>query len=56
MKLVQTCFNDYIKYLQNKFDELMELKIKKLNVKENLIEDLELFKRNYTLLENVANL
>ena len=55
-KFVQTCFNDCIKSLQNKFDELMELKMKKLNIKENLIKDLELFKNNYTLIENVANL
>ena len=34
----------------------MELKMKKLNIKENLIKDLELFKNNYTLIENVANL
>ena len=55
-KFVQTCFNDCIKTLQNKFDELMDLKIKKLNIKENLIKDLELFKNNITFIENVANI
>ena len=55
-KFVQTCFNDCIKTLQNKFDELMDLKMKKLNIKENLIKDLELYKNNITLIENVANL
>ena len=55
-KFVQTCFNDCIKSLQNKFNELMDLKMKKLNIKESLIKDLELFKNNYTLIENVANL
>lgn len=55
-KFVQTCFNDCIKSLQNKFNELMDLKMKKLNIKESLIKDLELFNNNYTLIENVANL
>ena len=55
-KFVQKCFNDCLKSLQNRFNELMALKIKKLNIKENLIKDLELFKNNYTLIENVANL
>jgi hypothetical protein len=55
-KFVQTCFNDCIKTLQQKFDELMDLKMKKLNIKENLIKDLELYKNNITLIENVANL
>ena len=45
-KFVQTCFNDCIKSLQNKFNELMNLKMKKLNIKESLIKDLELFNNN----------
>ena len=55
-KFVQTCFNDCMKTLQKKFDELMDLKMKKLSIKENLIQNLELYKNNYTLIENVSNL
>ena len=55
-KFVQRCFNDCIKTLQNKFNQLMDLKMKKLNIKDNLIKDLELYKNNYTLIENVSNL
>ena len=55
-KFVQKCFTDCLKSLQNKFDELMDLKMKKLNIKECLIKELELFKNNFNLIENVANL
>ena len=55
-KFVQKCFNDCMKSLQKKFDELMDIKTKILNIKENLVKDLELFKNNYNLVENVANL
>ena len=53
---VKTCFNDCIRSLQTKFEELMELKNKKLNIKESLVKELEIFKNNITLVENVANL
>ena len=55
-KFVQTCFNDFLRSLQTKFEELMDLKMKKLNIKEGLIKELELFKNNFTLIENVANI
>ena len=55
-KFVQVCFNDCIKTLQKKFDELMDLKMKKMNIKESLIQNLEIYKNNYNLIENVANL
>ena len=55
-KSFQAMFNDCIKSMQKKFDELLDLKMQKLNIKENLIKDLELYKNNYNLIESVANL
>ena len=49
-------FNDLIKSLRNRFNELMDIKIKKLSIKESLVKNLELFKNNYNLVESVAEL
>ena len=49
-------FNDLLKSLRTKFNELMDIKIKKLSIKESLVKNLELFKNNYNLIESVANL
>ena len=49
-------FNDLIKSLRNRFNELMDIKIKKLSIKESLVRNLELFKNNYNLVESVAEL
>ena len=55
-KYLEAYFNDMMKSLKNKFNELMDLKTKKLNIKENLIKNLELYKNNFNLIESVANL
>ena len=53
---LEAYFNDLMKSLRNKFNELMDLKKKKLDIKENLIKELELYKNNINLTESVAGL
>ena len=55
-KYLETYFNDLMKSLRNEFNKLMDLKKKKLDIKENLVKNLELYKNNYNLIESVANL
>ena len=55
-KYLEAYFNDLIKSLRNKFNELLDLKQKKLSIKENLIKNLELYKNNLNLIESVADL
>ena len=55
-KYLEAYFNDMMKSLRNKFNELMDLKNKKLSIKENLIKNLELYKNNFNLIESVSNL
>ena len=55
-KNLEIYFNDMMKSLRNKFTELMDMKIKNLTIKENLIKDLELYKNNINLIESVAEL
>ena len=53
---LEKVFNDMIESIKKKFYDLLDLKQKKLMIKENLIQNLELYKKNYNLVESVANL
>ena len=53
---LEKVFNDMIDSIKKKFYDLLDLKQKKLMIKENLIQNLELYKKNYNLVESVANL
>lgn len=53
---IQRCFNDCMLSIKNQFNQLMDIKMKKLTIKENLVRDLELLKTNYNLIESVSNL
>ena len=55
-KYVQVAFEDSIKSLQKKFKELMEIKYKTLILKENIINNLEIIKKNYNLIQSVSKL
>ena len=55
-KYLEAYFNDLMKSIRNKFNDLLDLKMKKLSIKENLIKDLELYKNNFNLIESVADL
>ena len=53
---LEKVFNDMIDSIKKKFYDLLDLKQKKLMIKENLIQNLDLYKKNYNLVESVANL
>ena len=53
---MQVAFEDSIKSLQKKFKELMEIKYKTIILKENIINNLEILKKNYNLIQNVSKL
>ena len=55
-KYIESYFNDLMKTLRNRFNELIDLKRKKLDIKENLVKDLELYKNNFNLIESASNL
>ena len=55
-KNIETYFNDLIESLRNHFNKLMDLKKKILDIKENLVKNLEWYKNNFNLIESVANL
>ena len=55
-KGLEGVFTDMIKSITNKFNELMDLNYKKLNIKENIIKSLELYKQNYNLIESATNI
>ncbi len=53
---LEQVFNDMMDSIRKKFNELMDLKKIKLQIKENLIQNLELYKNNYNLIESVSYL
>jgi len=55
-KDLERVFNDMIKSITNKFNELTDLNCKKLNIKENIIKSLELYRQNYNLIESATNI
>ena len=55
-KYLESYFYDLINSIKNKFNELMDLKKKKLDIKENIVKNLELYKNNFNLIESVAEL
>ena len=52
---LEKVFNDMMDSIRKKFNELKILKSKKLQIKENLLQNLELYKKNYNLIESVSN-
>ena len=53
---LEKVFNDMMESIKKKFNDLLDLKLKKLMIKENLVQNLELYKKNYNLVESVSHL
>ena len=54
--IVEKVFNDMMDSIRKKFYELMDFGKKKLLIKDNMVQNLELYKKNYNLIESVSNL